>query len=119
MAHARFQSTQEGNRWRPDHTIIHVWSPLVKQPVAVRYAWATSPMGNLKVNGLPSQPFPSFRTDTWEWPESDDPDESLVRPKEKAIVKEAADRCEFRRTEEAKAAVQILERIRTLGQVKK
>ncbi len=119
MAHARYQSTQEGNRWRPDHTIIHVWSPLVRDPVAVRYAWAASPLGNLKVNGHPSQPFPSFRTDTWEWPESEDPDESLVRPNEKAIVQEAAQRCEFRRNEEAKAAVEILERIRTLGQVKK
>ncbi|MCA9248654.1 MAG: hypothetical protein KDA42_16125 [Planctomycetales bacterium] len=42
---------------------IVVSSPLVKQPVAVRYAWARSPMGNLKVNGIPWQPLPSFRTD--------------------------------------------------------
>ena len=45
------------------HKQIVVSSPLVKQPSAVRYAWARSPMGNLKVNGIPWQPLPSFRTD--------------------------------------------------------
>ncbi len=43
---------------------ILVSSPLVKKPVSVRYAWARSPMGNLKVNGIPWQPLHSFRTDT-------------------------------------------------------
>lgn len=42
---------------------ILVSSPLVKEPVAVRYAWARAPMGNLKVNGMPWQPLHSFRTD--------------------------------------------------------
>jgi sialate O-acetylesterase len=42
---------------------ILVSSPLVKEPVAVRYAWARAPMGNLKVNGLPWQPLHNFRTD--------------------------------------------------------
>lgn len=42
---------------------ILVSSPLVKEPVAVRYAWARAPMGNLKVDGLPWQPLHSFRTD--------------------------------------------------------
>ena len=45
------------------NTQILVSSPLVKEPVNVRYSWATSPMGNLKVNGLPSQPLHNFRTD--------------------------------------------------------
>ncbi len=42
---------------------ISVSSPLVAQPVAVRYAWATNPVCNL-VNGarLPASP---FRTDKW------------------------------------------------------
>jgi len=44
--------------------LIFVSSPLVKEPTNVRYAWARSPMGNLKVNGMPWQPLPSFRTDT-------------------------------------------------------
>jgi sialate O-acetylesterase len=42
---------------------ILVSSPLVKEPVSVRYAWARAPMGNLKVNGIPWQPLHSFRTD--------------------------------------------------------
>ena len=42
---------------------ILVSSPLGKEPVAVRYAWARSPMGNLKVGGMPWQPLHSFRTD--------------------------------------------------------
>ena len=46
------------------NTQILVSSPLVKEPVAVRYSWATSPMGNLKVNGLPSLPLHNFRTDS-------------------------------------------------------
>lgn len=46
---------------------ILVSSPLVKEPVAVRYAWARSPMGNLKVDGIPWQPLHSFRTDSIEF----------------------------------------------------
>jgi sialate O-acetylesterase len=42
---------------------ILVSSPLVKEPVSVRYAWARSPMGNLKVEGKPWQPLHNFRTD--------------------------------------------------------
>jgi hypothetical protein len=40
-----------------------VSSSLVGEPVAVRYAWARAPMGNLKVDGIPWQPLHSFRTD--------------------------------------------------------
>lgn len=46
---------------------IIVSSPLVKEPVAARYAWARSPMGNLKVGGNPWQPLHSFRTDSWDF----------------------------------------------------
>ncbi len=44
---------------------IVVWSEDVKQPVAVRYAWADNPLGaNLyNMQGLPAS---SFRTDKWE-----------------------------------------------------
>ena len=40
---------------------VVVWSPEVREPVAVRYAWANAPVGNL-INraGLPASP---FRTD--------------------------------------------------------
>ena len=89
---------------------ILVWSPLVKTPVAVRYAWATSPMGNLKVNGKPWLPLPSFRTDRWDWPEYEDPSENAVtRAQNKAMASEAAERLEFRKMEEARRATEILE----------
>jgi hypothetical protein len=42
---------------------ILVSSPLVREPISVRYAWARSPMGNLKVEGKPWQPLHNFRTD--------------------------------------------------------
>ncbi len=47
---------------------IIVSSPLVNDPVAVRYAWARAPMGNLKVNGIPWLPLQSFRTDEGTFP---------------------------------------------------
>jgi len=42
---------------------VEVWSDQVKDPVAVRYAWADNPVCNVySVNGLPLTP---FRTDDW------------------------------------------------------
>jgi sialate O-acetylesterase len=42
---------------------IEVWSDTVKEPVAVRYAWADNPVCNVySRNGLPLTP---FRTDDW------------------------------------------------------
>jgi sialate O-acetylesterase len=113
MAHARHRA--EGSYW--DRTkIIHVWSPLVEKPVAVRYGWAWSPMGNLKVGEHQDLPIPSFRTDSWDWPESEDPEVSAVgRAEGNEMKEEAIERCEYRRTEEARRAVEILERIKTLG----
>ena len=73
-------------------------------------------MGNLKVDGKPWLPLQSFRTDDWDWPESEDPGESLVdRGKSRAMNTEAAERLEYRKSEEAKRAVEILERLETLG----
>jgi len=117
MAHARYQSWEKSDYWTKGHRTIHVWSPLVEKPVAVRYGWATSPMGNLKCNGYEHTPFPSFRTDDWDFPESDDPEVSLAGSAEgKARKEETAERLEYRRTEEAKRAVEVIERIKTLGQ---
>ncbi|NQU25487.1 MAG: hypothetical protein HQ567_29740 [Candidatus Nealsonbacteria bacterium] len=59
-------------RDREDRKILEVYSELVEQPVAVRYAWARNPLGNL-VNGQHHErilPVPSFRTDNWNWPEA-------------------------------------------------
>ena len=102
-----------------DFTKIHVWSPLVKEPVAVRYAWASSgPMGNLKVNGKEWLPVPSFRTDSWDWLESEDPAVQVFEgSKRKDLGKESIDRLAYRKLEEAKRAVEIQERLKTLGAV--
>ena len=102
-----------------DFTKVHVWSPLVKEPVAVRYAWASSgPMGNLKVNGKEWLPVPSFRTDSWDWLESEDPAVQVFEgSKRKDLAKDSTERLEYRKLEEAKHAVEILERLKTLGAV--
>ncbi|MCJ7802217.1 MAG: sialate O-acetylesterase, partial [Candidatus Marinimicrobia bacterium] len=43
--------------------LVKVWNPLIDNPIAVRYSWASNPIGNL-VNSaqLPASP---FRTDNW------------------------------------------------------
>jgi len=121
MAHAAYPLAKDAGIWNSanknfDATKVLVWSPLVREPVAVRYGWATSPMGNLKVNGKPWLPLHNFRIDAWDWPESDDPAETLVdRAKGRAMQQDAAERLEYRKTEEAKRAVEILERLKTLG----
>ncbi len=121
MAHAAYPLKKDAGIWNTagkshEATTIHVWSPLVQAPVAVRYAWARSPMGNLKVRGKPWLPLQGFRTDAWDWPEADDPAaEALDGVRMKAMEKEAAARCEHRRAEEARRAVEILERLKTLG----
>ncbi len=121
MAHAAFPLKKDVGIWNVanknyDTKTICVWSPLVTEPVAVRYAWGTSPMGNLKVNGKEWLPLHSFRTDNWDWPESDDPAVSAVdRTKSRAMAEEATGRREHRKAEEAKRAGEILERLKTLG----
>ncbi len=115
MAHAR-HAEWEGNYWKHGHREIHVWSPLVEKPVAVRYAWANSPMGNLYHNGEQDMPFPSFRTDDWDLPINPEQGErALDRGQWKEMQTDAEARLEYRRMEEAKRAVQILERLKTLG----
>ena len=121
IAHAAYPLKKDVGIWNVanknfDATQIIVWSPLVKEPVAVRYAWATSPMGNLKADGKPWLPLHSFRTDDWDWPESEDPVESLVdRTKSREMNTDAAERCEYRHMEEARRAVEILEQLKNLG----
>jgi sialate O-acetylesterase len=117
-AYAQSLITKDQGIWgnKYDRTKLFVWSPLVAQPVAVRYAWARSPMGNLKVNGKPWQPLHSFRTDQWDWPENEDPSENAVnRAQRRTMTQEAAERCEYRSMEEAKRAVEILKRRTVLG----
>lgn len=111
IAHAENHITKYQGNWgnKCDFKKVYVSSPLVKNPVAVRYAWATSPLGNLKVNGKDYQPLPSFRTDSWDWPEAGPDTDAVDRTAAKQMAVECAERFNFRETEEAKRAVAILE----------
>jgi sialate O-acetylesterase len=112
-AHARHSGT--GDFWTATKT-VHVWSPLVPKPVHVRYAWGNSPMGNLYVGGHQEMPLPEFRTDSWDLPESEDlTDKGLTREFSKQWNDDGKARLEHRRTEEAKRALEIIERLKTLG----
>ncbi len=119
-ARAAYPLTKDVGIWNVanknyDATKIVVWSPLVKVPVAVRYAWATSPLGNLKVNGKPWLPLHSFRTDNLDWPEHEDPLQNAVtRAQNKAMAREASERLEYRKLEEARRATEILEQVDAL-----
>ena len=82
-ARAEFVVTGKDDRGREqkDERRLKVWSPLVPEPVAVRYAWARNPLGNAVNSGHHERiiPIPSFRTDNWDWPEApfeDDSDEA-------------------------------------------
>lgn len=115
-AYARYQPWEKKDRWTKGYRTVHVWSPLVKKPVAVRYGWANCPEGNLKVNEMQDMPLQSFRTDNWDLPESDDPEGGVFdRTQQKERKAEAEQRLEFRRAEEAKQALEIIERLKTLG----
>ena len=41
-----------------------VWHPDIKDPLAVRYAWADNPESANNEQGLPASP---FRTDDWDF----------------------------------------------------
>jgi len=111
----------DAGRWKTanksfENKKVIVWSPLVEQPVAVRYAWARNPLGNLKVNGKAWSPLHSFRTDEWDWPESEDPEVNLVsRGTSRDMNNAAAAALAFRKAEEAKRAVEIMQRLENLG----
>ncbi|MGB2823590.1 MAG: sialate O-acetylesterase [Phycisphaerae bacterium] len=120
MAHAAYPIKKDVGIWNStkacDTRTIYLWSPLVEEPVAVRYAWAGSPMGNLKVDGRPWQPLHSFRTDTWDLPEPDDPSlPAMERGQSRQMELDSIKYCQHRKMEEARRAVEILERLKTLG----
>lgn len=56
----------------PDKKKLVIWSGLVPAPKAVRYAWARNPIGNVVNDSIRERmiPLPSFRTDTWDYPEA-------------------------------------------------
>jgi len=82
----------QDRRWYPAEArpnvkerALEVWSNLVKEPVAVRYAWAGFPDANL---GSRVAPVPTFRTDDWPYPELD---KNGRRP-DKVIQQQVAER---------------------------
>jgi hypothetical protein len=103
MAHARFPlqspKSNAANARGYKTTTIRVWSPLVKEPKAVRYSWASSPLGNLKVSGNPALPLQNFRTDSWDYPEVEDP-ATIAKPDSKKLKEETTARTLERRIKE-------------------
>jgi sialate O-acetylesterase len=117
MAYARYEPWKKEDTWTKGWQTVRVWSPMVEHPVALRYAWATSPMGNLKYQGDQDIPLPSFRTDEWDLPESDDPTEKLFSGSFANERKaDAQQRLEHRLAEEAARAAEILERLELLAE---
>lgn len=119
-AYARFRTAKHpgphGQANKYDATIVHIWSPLVGEPVAVRYGWAVSPLSNLYVEGKPWAPLASFRTDAWDLPESEDPAEpGLPGVNWRTERREAEELNTARLAKEAEIAVKINERLKTLG----
>ncbi len=110
MARAENHITKYQGIWgnKCDYKKVHVWSPLVKQPVAVRYAWARNPLGNLKVNGKDYLPLHCFRTDKRDWPEAGPETNAVDRAGAKSLAAECAARFEQRQAEEARRATEIL-----------
>ncbi len=117
MAYARFplQSAKSNasNARGYDTTTIRVWSPLVKEPKAVRYSWASSPLGNLKVSGNPALPLQNFRTDSWDYPEVEDPT-TIAKTDSKKLKEEATARTLERRIKEGEMIEEVLEKLNTL-----
>jgi hypothetical protein len=73
-------------------------------------------MGNLYVGGHQEMPLPEFRTDSWDLPESEDlTDKGLTREFSKQWNDDGKARLDYRRTEEAKRAHEIIEGLKTLG----
>jgi sialate O-acetylesterase len=56
----------------PDKSKLLVWSELVPNPEAVRYAWARNPIANAVNDDIRERmiPVPAFRTDKWDYPEA-------------------------------------------------
>jgi len=116
MAHARYEPWEKNETWTKGRQTIRVWSPMVPNPVAVRYAWATSPMGNLKLRGNQDIPYPNFRTDDWDLPESEDPAENVLnRTVSNERKADAQARLEARRLKEADMGRAFLEQLKSLA----
>ena len=104
---------QDNGRDNLDESKLKVWHPLVKEPKAVRYAWARNPVANA-VNSRHHErtiPIVSFRTDSWDWPDAPFGDrgseaEQSHREKINAMRQQARDWAKERPLAEAKALLE-------------
>ena len=118
-AEAQYVVTGKDNRGRDqyDRKRLEVWSDLVAEPAAVRYAWARNPLGNL-VNSQHHErilPVPSFRTDEWDWPEAPfaargTPEENEHRQQLNTLRKQADEWTRQRPLQQAKALLEKAEK---------
>lgn len=121
-AHARYVVVGKDNRGRAreDRRKLEVWSELVPEPVAVRYAWARNPLGNL-VNSQHHErviPVPSFRTDDSGWGDAPFGSEARneLRQRRAQMRREAEDHMRHRKLQEARL---LLKRLETEAAAKK
>lgn len=71
LAKAKFAKTQNDNgQTVDDRTRIEIWNEQLKDPKAIRYAWARNPLGNLVNDNARMIQVPLFRTDKWDYPEA-------------------------------------------------
>jgi len=84
-AKAKYYISGTGQNGQPeyDRTRIVVSTPFVKKPIAVRYAWARNPLGNMISAENKIIPLPQFRTDNWKYPEAPYNDSQNTRHREK------------------------------------
>ncbi len=95
-----------------DFKSIEVSNPLVERPLAVRYAWARCPLGNLTNRAHHERiiPLPSFRTDSWDWPEAPfGQDQGSHRRKINQMRKTARDAAAERKRKTAKNVMGSIE----------
>lgn len=85
IAKAKAKATKDRSMRNKQYEVS---SPLVAKPVSLRYAWARSPMGNLKVEGKPWQPLHSFRTDEIDFAAEVSHQDPEGHKKNSAIIKE-------------------------------
>jgi len=117
-AYAEFVVVGKDDRGREqrNEARLKVWSPLVQQPLAIRYAWARNPLGNA-VNSRHHEriiPIPSFRTDDWDWPEAPfkaegSDAENQHRRAIQEMRKQAVDWARVRKLQEAKEILKATE----------
>jgi sialate O-acetylesterase len=107
-ADADFYVIGTGRNGKPefDKTRIVVSSPLVEDPVAVRYAWARNPLGNMVDADSRIIPLPPFRTDDWEYPEAPYDPDGLIEHREvlRSLRNQAGEQAEERMIREERGA---------------